>query len=95
MYLVYEMLGESRDNRTADEYIAIAKRIPSVVACHAYVNQRLAEIARSGREPYRINYSKAGWKGPEKPFPTSVSLETVRTALKVHGVRLLQQLETV
>ncbi len=39
--LIFEWLGESRYNRSAEEYKAIAARIPSLDACHAYVTQRL------------------------------------------------------
>jgi len=34
--LIYEWLGESRINRTYDEYMEIASRFPKVAACHAY-----------------------------------------------------------
>jgi hypothetical protein len=80
--LIYEWLGESRINRTYDEYMEIASRFPKLEACHAYVNQRLREMAQKGIAPYGICYFKAGDRYPwYEDFPTSLSQETVRTAL--------------
>lgn len=81
--LVYEWLGESRTNRTYAEYMEIASRFPKVAACHAYVNQRLREIADSGNTLFEgICYFKAGDRYPWiEPFPTWLSREIVRTAL--------------
>jgi hypothetical protein len=84
--LIYEWLKESRTNRTLDEYMAIASRFPTVEACHAYVNQRLREMADAGFAPYGICYFKAGDRYPwYEDFPTSLSRETVRTALLKMG----------
>ena len=84
--LIYAWLGESRFNRTYDEYMQIASRFPKVAACHAYVNQRLREMADAGIAPYQICYFKAGdrylWY---ENFPASLSMETVRTALLKMG----------
>jgi len=87
--LIFEWLGESRINRTYDEYMQIAARIPSIEACQAYINQRLREYAESNSAPSReICYFKAGHQGIWfKPYPTSISLETIRTALIVSGMR--------
>jgi hypothetical protein len=87
--LIFEWLGESRFNRTNDEYMQIAACIPKLEACHAYVNQRLQEYAKSGNPPFgAICNFKAGQSNAwYKPFPTSISLETVRTALIVSGMR--------
>ena len=80
--LIYDWLGESRINRTYEDYMEIASRFPKVEACHAYVNQRLREMADAGNAPFEICYFKAGdryiWY---KDFPTSLSRETVRCAL--------------
>lgn len=86
--LVYEWLGESRTNRTFDEYMQIAARFPKPVACQAYVNQRLREIADTGNTPSDgIIYFRAGDRYPRvEEFPTSLSLETVRSALVKMGM---------
>jgi len=93
--LLFAWLGEARFNRTMAEYIAIALRVPKIVAVHAYVNQRLREIAQAERAPYQICYSKAGDRYPRYTnFPTSLSVETVRTALKKFGIDELRALAT-
>lgn len=89
--LIYEWLGESRFNRTSEEYSSIKARLSTITieACHAYVNQRLSEFAKAGTPPFdAISYFKPGKSGVwYKPFPKSISMETVRTALIVHGMR--------
>lgn len=85
---IYEWLRESRVNRAIDEYREILARFPTVEAAHSYVNQRLQEIAKSGEKMWPIHYGRPG-RGYIKPYPTSVSMETVRTAFIVHGVREL------
>lgn len=85
---IYEWLGESRVNRTMDEYREILSRFPTVEAAHVYVNQRLKEIEKSGAKMWPTYYGRPG-RGYIKPYPTSVSMETVRTAYIVHGVREL------
>jgi hypothetical protein len=63
--LIYEWLGESRINRTYDEYMEIASRFPKLAACHAYVNQRLREMADAGNAPFDgICYFKVGDRYP-------------------------------
>jgi hypothetical protein len=79
---IYEWLGKSRTNRTYDDYMEIASHFPKLEACYAYVNQRLRELAENGIAPYGICYFKAGDRFPwHEDFPTSLSMETVRTAL--------------
>jgi hypothetical protein len=81
--LLFEWLGESRFNRKFSEYQAIAARVPKVEALFAYVNQRLGEMANAGYPPYQICYFKPGDRYPwYVNYPTQISRETVRTALK-------------
>lgn len=82
--LIFEWLGEQLYNRSLSEYIAIRNRLPKLDALVAYVNQRLREIAASGREPYKICYRKAGDQGiiRYEDFPRSLSREVVRTAVR-------------
>jgi hypothetical protein len=85
--LIYAWLGESRSNRTYAEYLEIASRFPKLSACHAHVNQRLREMAEAKLAPYQICYFKAGDLFPwYEDFPTSLSVETVRTALLKMGM---------
>jgi len=86
--LVFGWLGESRINRTQAEYEAIIARVPKDEAVHSYVNQKLRELAQRGVVPYEICYFKHGDRHPwYQSFPTSLSRETVRTALTKSGLR--------
>ncbi len=93
--LVLEWLGESRINRTADEYIAIAHRFPKIEAAHSHVNEQLKRIAAAGA-PYEISDFRAGDIGDVsvryRDFPKSVSRETVRTAMNKFGIFWLRKL---
>jgi hypothetical protein len=86
--IAFDLIGESRINRTHDEYMQIAARLPTLKVLHHMVNERLNKIAAEGDAPYEICRFKAGDKRHQyEPFPTSVSLETVRNALTVAGMR--------
>jgi hypothetical protein len=81
--LIFASLGENRFNRTAQAYLEIESRLPKLEAAFAYVNAKLAEVARYGQAPYQISYFKKGDQGHfYVPFPTSLSRETVRKAIK-------------
>jgi len=87
--LIFEWMGEERYNRTYEEYMNIAKRLPKITAAHAYVNQRLREFAERGNRPFdAICYFRAGDRKPRyAPFPTSISEETIRKGLEEMGMR--------
>lgn len=85
--LLYEMLGEVRFRklphaRTMEEYKSIAQRLPKIAALHAFVNQRLGELAQSGKQPFDLICDiKPGDKYPcYRPFPKTIAMETVRKA---------------
>ena len=86
--IIFDDLGESRFNRSAEEYLAISRRLPPLKLLHGIVNDRLQETAKSGTAPYEICPFMAGdqeiWY---KPYPTSLSQETVRLALVNSGMR--------
>jgi hypothetical protein len=86
--IIFDDLGESRFNRSAEEYLAISRRLPPLKLLHGIVNDRLQETAKSGTAPYEICPFMAGDRAIwYKPFPTSVSQETVRLALVNSGMR--------
>ena len=89
--LIFAWLGESPVNRSIDEYVEIAARLPKLASLHNYVNQRLREMAEAGCSPYQICYFRAGdryiWYAP---FPTSLSMATVRNALIKSGMAQLK-----
>lgn len=86
--LIFESLGESRINRTHAEYMAIASRLPMLEPLRQDVNKKLREIAAAGHAPYEICYFKVrDQKHRYDKFPTSLSIETIRTALNKSGMR--------
>lgn len=86
--LIFESRGESRINRTYAEYMAIAARLPKLFTLHDDVNKRLSEMATAGNAPYEICYFKKKDRYPwYEKFPTSLSIETIRTALIKSGMK--------
>ena len=89
--LIFGLMGESRFNRTIDEYMAIASRAPKLDAIHADVNKALREMADAGYTPFEICAFKKGDQYPwYEKFPTSLSKETIRKAWVKSGMRALQ-----
>jgi hypothetical protein len=85
--IAFGWLGESRINRSSDEYMDIASRIPKLTALHDIVNTTLQSMANAGFSPYEICYFKRGDYGHSyENFPASVSLETVRRAWLKSGM---------
>ena len=90
--LIFEWLGESRFNRTDKEYAEIAPRLQKHYTLCQAVNERLREIAAAGEAPYEICYFRKGdanvWY---EPYPKSLSITTVRTALAKSGMSQLRK----
>jgi hypothetical protein len=81
--LLFEWLRESRLNRTSAEYLYLASILPKVEAAYEEVNARLRQIAKDDKAPYEICYFKKGDVGHcYVKYPTSLSRETVRKAIK-------------
>jgi hypothetical protein len=89
--LIFGLMGESRFNRTMDEYMAVASRAPKLEVLHDDVNKVLREMADAGYAPFEICYFKIRdqYVWYEK-FPTSLSKETIRKAWVKSGMRQLQ-----
>ena len=86
--MLFDLMGEPPANRTPDKYMQIAARLPPLKVLHCQINDRLREIDAKGDAPYEICRFKAGDQYYKyEPFPVSVSLETVRNALTVAGMR--------
>ena len=89
--IISDYLGESFINRTPEEYEAIKKKLPPIKVLHTLVETALSEIASAGAAPYDICYFKGGDRGHwYEPFPTSLSIEVVRSALVKSGFRKKQ-----
>jgi hypothetical protein len=86
--LIFEWLGEIRINRTTEEYMNIASRLPPLKVLHGIVEQRLRELHASGEPLHEIcDFRKGDRSHWYRPFPKRISLETIRTALIVSGMR--------
>ena len=91
--LVFESYGESRYNRTSAEYEHLATLVTNIKDVHYRVNKRLQEYKKSGQpRSAAIVYFKAGDLKPRyEPFPETISMQTVRTALIFAGFRKPKQ----
>jgi hypothetical protein len=77
-----------RIRRARTEIMGIASELPPLKTLHHIVNQQLAKIAEAGAPPYEICRFRAGDEIIRyEPFPTSISIQTIRTALIVSGMR--------
>ena len=92
-------MGESRSNRTFDDYMRIASELPPLKSLHHIVNQQLAKIAEAGAAPYEICRFRAGDKiiryepFPHVDFDTDDSHRTYRVghaAAQVEAINLLK-----
>lgn len=84
--LLFESYGESRYNRTTEEYQYLSSLVRGLKDAHYRVNNGLKEL----KEPRwsEVCYFKPGDATPRfAPFPKSVSMETIRNALISSGFR--------
>ena len=87
--LFFESHGESRYNRSVEEYEHLSTLTVNLKDVHFRVNQRLREYKKSGKPRWGgICYFKAGDLKPHyAPFPESISVQTIRNALIFSGFR--------
>jgi hypothetical protein len=87
--LIFESYGEKRHNRTASEYEQLASMLGNLKELEFRVNQRLEEYKVSGQPRWNeICRFKAGDLKPlYTPFPESISIQTIRSALINSGFR--------
>ena len=84
--LIFGFMGESRINRTIEDYEAIIAKLPRIKVLHGYINDRLKQLTEN--LPYQLCYFKAGdRRSYYADFPKSISIETVRSALVNAGMR--------
>ncbi len=87
--LAFRVMGECRFNRTYQEYMDIAARLPPLKVLVHKINEqlqelhnddgiRLPEICRFKARDERYTYGK---------YPREISYETVRAALVISGMR--------
>ena len=89
--LSFECVGESRYNRTMTEYAVIAQKLPRIKVLHDRINARLKKLHETGSAPLGLCYFQAGDRRAWiKPYPKSLSIEVVRSALVKSGMRKKQ-----
>ena len=86
--LVFAYMNEERYNRTYDDYMRIASALPPLKVLHYELNQLLTRRLEHYGPPYEICRFRAGDERYSfESFPTSISIETIRTALIKSGMR--------
>lgn len=87
--LVFLVMGEERLNRTQQEYLDIAARLPPLKQLIHLVNERLKQVhEKQGDLLPQICRFKAGHtRIVYEPFPQTISYETLRAALTISGMR--------
>jgi len=88
--LLFESYGEDRYGRSSEDYARLSALVPSLKEAHFRVNERLQQENSSGQQRWRsICRFKAGDISPRyEPFPTSISIDTIRNALNYSGFRV-------
>lgn len=87
--LLFESYGEDRYNRSTEDYARLSAMVPSLKEAHFRVNQALRNEISSGQQRWsKICRFKAGELSPRyEPFPSSISVDTIRNALNYSGFR--------
>ena len=82
-------MGECRYNRTMREYEEIISRLPPLKQLHHMVNEELRKfLTQCGDQPPEFTRFEAGHQRiVYERYPTSISIETIRTALALSGMR--------
>jgi hypothetical protein len=90
--LIFAVMGERRYNRTYAEYMAIAKNLPPLKVLTFKINQLLQQMHKCNGCNGFFLYEICGFKRGDqwityRAYPKAISIETVRTALEVCGMR--------
>jgi hypothetical protein len=87
--LAFAVMGESRINRSFEEYLAIAARLPPLKVLTFEINELLGQLhKRYGAQLPQLCRFKAGDERiTYEPYPSTISYQTVRTALTAAGLR--------
>jgi hypothetical protein len=87
--LLFESYGEDRYNRSTEDYERLRSHATSLKVAHFRVNEELKKENSEGRQRYSaICRFRAGDISPRyEPYPTSISIDTIRNALNFSGFR--------
>ena len=93
--LTFAVMGERRINRTYDEYMAIAARLPALKVLTFKINQFLQHMNKcsgcNGVQLPELCRFKAGHcRIVYEAYPKRISYETIRAALELEGMRQLK-----
>jgi hypothetical protein len=89
---IFAVMGEERINRSHEEYMDIAARLPPLKVLKSKVDERLQHLHRcsgcNGVLLPEICRFKAGDRIiTYEPYPKKISHQTIRTALVIAGMR--------
>jgi hypothetical protein len=91
--LVFTVMGERRNNRTYDEYMAIAARLPPLKVLTFRVNRLLQQLHKCNDEcggfilPKICRFKAGDERIIYETYPTIISCETIRETLVASGMR--------
>jgi hypothetical protein len=91
--LIFAVMGERRINRTYDEYMAIAAKLPPLKGLTFEVNRLLQQLHKCNDDckgvllPQLCRFKAGDKRITYEPYPTAISYQTVREALEVSGMR--------
>jgi hypothetical protein len=90
--LTFAVMGERRVNRTYDEYMAIAARLPPLKVLTFKINQLLQQRHKCNGcngflLPQLCRFKAGDQRITYEPYPKAISYQTVRTALEILGMR--------
>jgi hypothetical protein len=90
--LTFAVMRERRINRTYDEYMAIAARLPALKVLTFKINQFLQHMNKCSGCNGVLLPELCGFKAGHRrivyePYPKRISYETVRAALELAGMR--------
>lgn len=87
--LAFDVMGESRINRTYQAYMDIAAQFPPLKVLMYKINERLHELhkAEGNRLPKICRFKAGDERVTYDPYPETISYETLRAALVISGMR--------
>lgn len=87
--LLFESYGEDRYNRSTEDYARLIALVPPLKVAQFRINKALQAELSSGQQRWSaIVRFKAGETAPRyEPFPSSISIGTIRNALNYSGFR--------
>lgn len=88
--VIFQIMGESRVNRSRAEYMHIASSLPPLKVLHLQVNEYLQNNADWLSKAKVCNFKAGDRSIWYKPHPTSISIETIRLALVNSGMTAAQ-----